>query len=1140
MKKAFLTLLVILTTLSVFSQSTGDTIVVPAFNYNMTYQSGSRDTMAYFPTDTSLTFEKILLYYNMRCKDGVVNTSGSVNNIGCGAWDYTCNTHIYDSTRVDSMMQFTSSHSISNFSGTTFNYSAIPIFDYYLSIQQNVVVDSIISEAQSVVGAGNLMLDHTFPTDVSAGKSQYLYTQSELTAAGIIAGNIDGLLLNVLNAGYNTDYLRIRIKHTLKTELDNTSPDLSGFAEVYYSNTIFTTGSKRLQFYTPFMWDGTSNIIVEFTFTNSSAGTAIEIEGENTSNNYGMYSAGDKYFDFNGVNYLESNSYKGISANNDRTIEAWINSKTPNKEIVSWGLNAAQQKWVFRINDNGTVRVEVNGGNVYGTTRVDDGLWHHVACIFSGTDVAQVMLYVDGVYDPVGGSAQEPVNTNTTTGINLRVSRGTNERYFIGAIDEVRVWSAALSIPALQEWMYRSVDATHPNYSSLETYFQLNEGSGTSITDNTTYNRDATVINGETWGMIRGIDLFKEFQLTTERPNTTFLQGTYNMTVTGDTLLDSLQAQPNVVIEYEIIHNYGSFDDDDVSVLSTNYYWEALYYYIFDQNGIKIDSMPITPTGTINITELNYYSRFPSKYQIMSFVTPYGAYLDMGMEGKTWIFDVTDFSPILKEGKRITVSGGGQWQEDMDIKFHFIVGTPPRDVIDMQQLWPDNSTSYTNILNNRRFEPKDVMMNPDAFAYKIRSSITGHGQQGEFIPRSHFIDIDGGADDFIWTVWKECASNPVYPQGGTWIYDRAGWCPGMATDVREWDLTPLVTPGQSHIIDYGLYTASGSSNYIVSNQLVSYGDVNFINDAAVVEVLEPSNRIEYFRTNPMCSSPKVVIQNNGRFMLTNLTIEYWVNDATTHESYTWTGVLANMQKETVALPLTSTLWSAVSGVDDKFHVLVKDPNSGVDEYSYNDTYTSDFAIPDVIPSNFIMLFKTNNAADESAWYLQDDMGNTLFARNNMTNSTLYLDTFNLSLGCYKIVITDTDDDGIDFWNNNDGTGLARIMDGNGSIIRTFEGDFGRSFIYNFTIDIPLTYEELNNNWDINVYPNPAVDEFFVEAKNIHDATINIMNSMGQLVNIPSSSSTDRIQFNTTDIPKGVYFVNIKLDDKTESRTIVVE
>ncbi len=49
-----------------------------------------------------------------------------------------------------------------------------------------------------------------------------------------------------------------------------------------------------------------------------------------------------------------------------------------------------------------------------------------------------------------------------------------------------------------------------------------------------------------------------------------------------------------------------------------------------------------------------------------------------------------------------------------------------------------------------------------------------------------------------------------------------------------------------------------------------------------------------------------------------------------------------------------------------------------------------------------------------------------------------------------------------------------------------------------------------------------------------------MNSMGQVVNIPSTIATDRILFNTSEVPKGVYFVNIELDEKSETRAVLVE
>ena len=64
------------------------------------------------------------------------------------------------------------------------------------------------------------------------------------------------------------------------------------------------------------------------------------------------------------------------------------------------------------------------------------------------------------------------------------------------------------------------------------------------------------------------------------------------------------------------------------------------------------------------------------------------------------------------------------------------------------------------------FEPRILSTDLDGSFYKIRSSITGHGQNGEFIPREHYININGAEQEFQYEVWKECGDNPIYPQGG--------------------------------------------------------------------------------------------------------------------------------------------------------------------------------------------------------------------------------------------------------------------------------------------------------------------------------------------------------------------------------------
>ena len=41
------------------------------------------------------------------------------------------------------------------------------------------------------------------------------------------------------------------------------------------------------------------------------------------------------------------------------------------------------------------------------------------------------------------------------------------------------------------------------------------------------------------------------------------------------------------------------------------------------------------------------------------------------------------------------------------------------------------------------------------------------------------------------------------------------------------------------------------------------------------------------------------------------------------------------------------------------------------------------------------------------------------------NNTLHKDTVSLSPGCYKVILEDTDEDGLYFFANNDGTELSK-------------------------------------------------------------------------------------------------------------------
>ncbi|MDY0104048.1 MAG: hypothetical protein RBS07_14020 [Lentimicrobium sp.] len=287
MKKALFTLLISFVALIVTAQNAGDTIIIPTINYSQTQSLNGRDTMIDFPNVINQKYEKILMMYNMRCKDGLVSNSNNTN-LGCGEWDYSCNTYIYDSTRIDSVTNYTPSHQITNFSGTQFNYVDYPIYDYYQYNQQEVIINSTISENISTIGSGSLPLPYVLSTSDKSAKSQFLYTQTELTAAGLQNGEIDAIEINVTSATAMAQYLKVKIKHTTKTALDNGNPDIDGFTEVYFHDYNFVSGTNKIQFYTPFIWDGTSNIIIEFSFTNNIPDAALLITGASTNQTMGI------------------------------------------------------------------------------------------------------------------------------------------------------------------------------------------------------------------------------------------------------------------------------------------------------------------------------------------------------------------------------------------------------------------------------------------------------------------------------------------------------------------------------------------------------------------------------------------------------------------------------------------------------------------------------------------------------------------------------------------------------------------------------------------------------------------------------------------------------------------------------------
>lgn len=1155
MKKITLLFVALLFAAKALAQSPGDTIFVKALKYG----SQTRDTMLNFPDNPNLTFEKIIMKYNMRCKNNLVSNSNAPNQ-GCGEWDYSCNTFVVDSSKIEYDNVTQASHVISNFSGTVFPYTSNTVYDYYSFGQNQVTLGSINSENQYSVSPGVASVANLLNGSLRSGRTQLLFTAAELTAAGLTAGNIDALMLNVTNPGGGVNFFKVGVQHTTLTALSAATPTLTGFTNVFNQNYNFVTGNNRLQFFAPFVWNGTSNVLIDLSFTNSVptnpiifSGAAAASMAMYANNNYALNLAN------NGHAILNNAQLNQIS--NEISVAFWAfgdAAQISNGNSLFYGVAANSTARQLNIhlpwNDNTAYFDCGNTNNSYDrvtkATQPSErgGQWNH--WVFTkNVGTGAMRVYLNGTLWLLGNNKTRVISLLT---LILGKDLDLNNNYK-GKINELSIWNVELSAADITAWMNKPITTSHPSYNNLIAYYKCAEGSGQLINDS----KFNLVSNGTNlaWTFDRGHNLTRMFTESAQRPNVVFLRGNYNMTTTVVAVMDSLARQPNSVQQYSITNNAAAvpFMSDAVVPTTLSYLYSAAPSVIYDgATGMQTGTIAVTATGSITITQLPYVKRYPYYIELLSFVTPYGLGLNMGANGKSWYYDMTDFSPVLRGKKRFFLGMGGENQEQMDVDFWFIVGTPPRNVLQFNQVWQGaarwSGVSINNIVNDVRFAPVNVPLLSNGQSFKLRSTITGHGAEGEFAVNggqvNHSFNINGGSPEFTWQISEECSRNVIFPQGGTWVYDRQGWCPGQTSLTKEFNLTPYLTAGTTATMDYSTsnpLNPNGDYRYLVANQVITYGGANHATDASVVDVLAPSNRVLYSRKNPICANPVILLKNTGSSALTSVVIDYWVNNASAKQTHTWTGNLAFMDTATVVLPIAALWQDGLTLTNNIFHVELKSANGATDAYPHNNKFHSPFTLPDVVPDNFSIEFKTNNLYQHNNYTLVDENGTVVGSSNFTAPNTTYQEDYLLS-GCFTLFVEDAGNDGLSWWANpNQGTGFVRLKNSQNAIIKTFQPDFGGGFQYSFsTVDLIITSLSKNTlGGTLNLYPNPAQGRFVVEGSAVEGAEITVTNVLGQTVNVPHQSNNDKVEYNTSGLDKGIYFVTITKEGKSNTRKVVV-
>jgi hypothetical protein len=618
---------------------------------------------------------------------------------------------------------------------------------------------------------------------------------------------------------------------------------------------------------------------------------------------------------------------------------------------------------------------------------------------------------------------------------------------------------------------------------------------------------------------------------------------------------DTTWVQANMIPQ---ITYYGDYDTSVVFPDGSTSYRKIIMVYTLGQYNCPagtqychawdytVTNFVITPTDTLELSR---------------YITPYAPTGTPGF-GPTWkqdyYFDVTDYYNQLKNNAIIRMSYSGySWGFSANIKFAFIEGTRERDVLGIDKLWSGYFTygDGANPIDNM-VTAKSLQSPANTQFAELNMKISGHGADATTYC-CEFNETDNGHDYFVklngaqidmYNIWRDdCGRNEISPQGGTWIYNRANWCPGATVETVRHKL-PGVTGASNHSLDVNFEaylntpsaTNTGYGGYILEGQVFYYGDYNKNVDASLENIIAPNIDENFMNENPAGSRPTVRVRNTGKDPITSIKFSYGVKDSAVF-TYTWTGNLNPSQTIDITFndvpTLTAMSLDTVTGMY-KFKVMIDQVNGVADADATNNSFISTFVAAPTWPTKIVISMKTNNMGvngqgsgiSETSWKIVDMYGNVFAQRNNCALSTTYNDTVSFAIGgFYRLVISDTGCDGLWWWPYTNtavtsgdfavreiGKPLGIKIPMNGyTYTGTYRHDFGCEFSQYFTtVSNPTGIVTMLPKavLGMDVYPNPSSNQVMVQINDDENnsGTLIITNTIGQVVKTEAISNLQTV------------------------------
>lgn len=273
--------------------------------------------------------------------------------------------------------------------------------------------------------------------------------------------------------------------------------------------TIDLGSSQNDVFY--FLRDDATDAIVAGPIAGSGIGLNMNTGNLAATTDFNVIGTTSLGLDFDGSNdHVVLPNESNFDFTTSMTVEFWM--KTTTLDLVDALVTKGDNSWRVHGNGSGTVMFAGNGAfpDINATTPVIDGMWHHVAAVYDGTNA---MIYIDGTLEVSTPATGAIANSafQVALGENLQASN----RFFDGQLDDVRIWNIARSQSEINDNMSTCLHGTE---SGLVAYFKFEDGAGSSTLADLTGNGNdgvLTSMNPSTDWVMGSLSCGCEFEMTT-------------------------------------------------------------------------------------------------------------------------------------------------------------------------------------------------------------------------------------------------------------------------------------------------------------------------------------------------------------------------------------------------------------------------------------------------------------------------------------------------------------------------------------------------------------------------------------------------------------------------------------------------